>query len=295
MSSFVRRALSLLLALGATTAGLLLAWTGGGRLYLNQASFKSVPSIADGALLVVGAILIVAAGASLALSRLGVVVTGALVMVLGLVIMFAPLRQGAISPLIRDLFALSADRLGPGNGLIMTASMGMLTALGAILITTGLLTRRGRPASVRAVLPSVLAGLITVGCVWLTCAAGLRLYQSRLLLMSTDLLPGLLVIAAMLALAASLITHRFSRVGGFLAGVILTVAGLLLALLSPVQQIRAWPGIYQSLGAQGVYGIPLVIGAALIGCSLGATLASRRSVAPAATPVAPPYGHPQRW
>ena len=293
MSSFARRALSLLLALGATTIGLLLAWTGGARLYLKLARFDNVPSIADWALLVVGAVLIVAAGASLALSRLGVVVTGALLLLLGLVIMFAPLRP--ISPLIRDLFALSATPGSPALGLVTTASMGLLTALGAILITMGLLTRRGRPASSRATLPSVLTGLITVGCVWLTSAAGLRLYESRLKLMSTELLPGLLVIAATLALAASLIPHRFSAVGGFVAGGILTVAGLLLALIPPVTQMRSWPAIYQHLGMAGSLGIPLVIGAALLGCSVGATIASRRPLAPARAPVAPPYGQPQPW
>lgn len=277
MTDLTRRALSLPAALGATTVGLLLALTGGVRVANQHARYDPIPSLGDIALLVVGLLLIVAAGASIALSRLGVVVTGGLLLLIGLVVMFAPLSPAGASTLMRAIFALARDPLGPGNGLLMTASMGMVTTLGALFVTLGFMTPSRRSAPGRSTLPCAAAGLLTVVCVWLVCHTGNAFYRVRLVTMGGEGLSGLIVLAAVVALCASLIPHRWSAAGGFVAGAIVALCGFLL-IAAPAAQLGPLSArIFQSIGMTGSLGIPLVIAAALIGCSLGSVLGSRRA------------------
>lgn len=289
MTQAGRTALSVVLSLSSATAGLLLLLTAGGRITTQLTGFGGGAPLASMPLLLGGALLLAGAGMTLALSRLGVILTGAVLLLMGLFLMLTPLDPGNVSPLVRALFRLSIDPRGPANGFVVTGSMGSVAALGAIFLTMGLLTRPRGKASVAASLASGASSIATIGCVTTLLFAGATLYVERMLRMSSAVVPGVTVAVVILALAVTLIPNRWAPWGAVSSGALLVLANFAVLGATSVGRPQLWSIEWMArvVGPAAWWGIPLTLGAALIGTAVGSAIGSKPQPPP---PPAAPFG-----
>jgi len=263
----VRPFVSLVLAAATTIAGLGLAWVGGAVHYATSA----VARVDPGALvaLVAGIVLLVGAGATLAIHWVGALVVGAVHGLLGMLALVVPFGNpfggGIFSPVFQITRMLSkVDRM-LGDGATLFYFSGTALVVGGLLVGAALGVRSRRlsgPSSRTAVaVSSVLGGVLLLGAAGLLVTAGGQFARGIVQIFRYDAVAaGLTVLAGVLAGFAGLLL-RWSSAGVAIAAGLVLVAGVA-AALGAVPPAALGPLL-------AGYGLTAIVGATALGASLG--------------------------
>lgn len=271
----IRRILSLVVALVASVLGYLALWSGGTTLAFVASSFRSGGRIDPGALALVllGLLLLAVAAMTVALSSLGVIVVGAIHVLVGFVSILSPfeaLRSPLPLPyqLINQLF----DPNSPVNfGFYASVPTGVGIAVGTVLLVAGLAARgrSGVPSLFGRILSPILSVILGGVGLLIVVGQGAVVYLSQLQrgLWQVDLgVVGAMVLGTLL-LAIAAFTVRWSSIGVFALGAIVAVFGLatlfqpnaVRAALNPVSQDLASAfGMWSGSGNFALLGIVLL-------------------------------------
>lgn len=272
-----RTALSLIVAVGATVVGLPILWFGGALAIQSldvTGDTASAAAIGPALLALLGAAVLGVAGYGIRWSPVGALVVGTLhLLVSAVALAFAPYDEGALPFLWQLVFDL--DRVAPAisSGLAMTLAYGVSALLGMALLVGGLTALRpGLPSGLWRVL-GVAGGIVAVVATLWAFSVGLRVYIAFLVTGQPDatvITPLVLQLAlAVLVFGVSLVPLRWSSVGGFLAGILVTGLGLL--LIAPLPEIlAALPSDVSFLIATiGPAGLLSAVGLTLLGAAAG--------------------------
>ncbi len=282
-----RNVLSLVVALGATVVGLPLLWFGGatavGALDVTGDGI-SAAAIGPALLAVLGGAVLAVAGYSIRWSSLGALVTGALHLAVSLLaLVFAPYDEGALPPLWQLVFDL--DRTAPelSSGIAMTLAFGVSALVGVSLLVGGLAGLRLHAATALRRWLALLGGLIAIVMVVWALASGLRVYVGFLVTASPDAAvigPQVVQLALLVvAFGVTLLPLRWSSLGAWTAGIVVTALGLL--LLAPLPEIlAALPSdIAFLIATAGPAGLLTAVGLTVIGVALGSGRRRRDALA----------------
>lgn len=259
--------LSLLIAAGATIAGLVTTWQGASVHYVAVSRFE--PDVAGVALIFAGVLLIGGAAASIALHWVGALVVGSVHALLGLLALTVPFGNpfagGIFSPVFQIATMLSKVDPALGDGSRMFYFSGTALVVGAFLGAAALGVRSRRlspPAGPKAVVvSSLVGGAALLGAATLLVVAGGGFARFIMQLMRYDgTLAAIAVSGGMLAGIAGLVL-RWSSVGILVVGALVTVAGVAYVVLAVPPAV---PG--QLIGA---YGLVAVAGVTFVGAALG--------------------------
>ena len=212
-------------------------------------------------------------------SSLGAIVVGALHIALSLLLVAWPvdLATGFLPPL--QALLLDAEAIVGRSTVFIHTGTGVGMLLGVVLLTLGLLRRRAATGSAVMRIVSAVAGLITVVLIFATLAAGGEVYRQAFQYLQPAVVPILLMVLAALAVAATLVPFRWSTLGGFVSGGIVTLVGVVLLVSPPMDLFRVIaPPLTVTFLPLGVTGGVLAVGLTLIGASLGALLRARRDL-----------------
>jgi len=274
-----RTALSLIVAVGATIVGLPLLWFGGALAIQSldvsgDSASASASAVGPALLALLGAAVLGAAGYSIRWSPVGALTVGGLhLLVSATALAFAPYDEGALPFLWQLVFDL--DRAAPAisSGLAMTLAYGVSALLGMALLVGGLVSLRPGRATALWRLVGVAGGLAAVVATLWTFTLGLRVYIAFLVTGQPDaavITPLVVQLAlAVVVFGAALVPLRWSAVGGFVAGIVLTGLGLL--LIAPLPEIlEALPSDVAFLVATiGPAGLLSSVGLTLLGVAAG--------------------------
>ena len=248
----IRRILSLVVALVASVLGTLSLWTGGTTLAFVAGSFRSGGRIDPGALALValGLLLLVIAVWSVVLSSLGVIVVGAIQVIVGFVSILSPfeMAQGPLPVLYQLINQLFGPNSPVNFGFYASVPTGVGIAVGTVLLVGGI-AARGRsavPSQFGRIFSPILSVILGgIGLLILVGQGGV-VYTSQLQRASWNVDFGVVgaVVLGMLLLAVTAFTVRWSSIGLFVLGAIVTTFGLatlfqsnlIRAALTPVSQ-----------------------------------------------------------
>jgi len=271
----IHRTLSLVVAVVASVLGYLALWSGGTTLALAASSYNSGGRLDPGALALValGVLLIAVAGMTVVFSSLGVIVVGAIHVLVGFVSILSPFEalRGPL-PLPYQLINQVFDPNSPVNfGFYASVPTGAGIAVGTVLLVAGI-AARGRTARVSQfgrILSPILSVILGGVGVLIIVGQGAVVYASQLQRGSWGVdfgVVGAIVLATVL-LAVAAFTLRWSSVGVFALGAIVAVFGLatlfqpnaVRAALTPVSQDLATGfGMWSGSGNFALLGIVLL-------------------------------------
>lgn len=241
----VRPFLSLLVAGGATAAGLATSWIGAATHTALAA--RAQPDPTGLALGLAGAALLGVAAASLAIHWVGALLVGAIHGLLGLLALVVPFGNafagGIFSPVFQITRMLSKLDASLGDGATMFYFSGTALVVGAFLVgaALGIRSRRlAEPSGPKAVaVSSAISAAALLGASALLLVAGGAFVQQIFQLLRHDAITAaIVVVAGVLAGLAGLLL-RWSSLGVVAAAVVVLVAGAALF----VAPLPAWfPG-----------------------------------------------------
>jgi hypothetical protein len=230
----VRPFLSLLVAGGATAAGLASSWIGAATHTALAA--RAQPDPTGLALGLAGAALLGVAAASLAIHWVGALVVGAIHGLLGLLALVVPFGNafagGIFSPVFQITRMLSKLDASLGDGATMFYFSGTALVVGAFLVGAALGIRSRRladPSPRRAVaVSSAISAAALLGASALLLVAGGAFVQQIFQLLRHDAITAaIVVVAGVLAGLAGLLL-RWSSLGVIAAAAVVLVAGMAL-------------------------------------------------------------------
>jgi hypothetical protein len=271
--------LSLLLAVGATVAGLSLTAHGAAAhsATTREPGGFDLPGLA---LSSAGLLLVGLAAFSLAIHWVGALVAGSVHALLGFLALVSPFGNpfggGIFSPVFQITRMLSAVDARIGEAATVFYFSGTAIVIGAFLAgaALGIRSRRltGASSSKAVLVSSFLGAGLLLGATMLLLVAGGTF--ARLIMQAMRYDASLAVFGVIAGLLAGLagILLRWSSVGVFLAAVIVIVVGEAAFLAAP--DVPSWfPG---ALLAQ--QGLLLVVGVTALGAAIGGTVRDRSPV-----------------
>jgi hypothetical protein len=275
----VRTVISLVVALLASLFGTVLLWYGGGHAVFELGRFAAegaglYPLVAG-----LGCVLLAGAAVTVRWSRVGVIAAGSvhgLFSLLGVLVPFRPM-DGVSSPttqLLGMLFDLD-PALGTGGYYFVAFGGGLL--IGFALLGVGVLARRGRPTVLARVL-SAVAGVLALGAAGWTFATGGDFYRQTFQILNWDAVVAITLVVAALIFGALIALSGRSAIGGWIAGGVLSLVGVILLVADPVAYAGLGSEVLIILPVLGWSGAILAVGMTVLGLALGVTL---RAAAPA--------------
>ncbi len=280
----MRALISLLVAAIASIAGTLLLWYGGGNVvysygqYFGTEPARTAPFLLA---LAAGALLLGVAAFSIRWSSVGVLVVGAIHVLFSLLVFlvpYAPLRSGMVSPAIQLLDLLRVGDPGLYGGAYYVVSYGGELLIGTAMLGVAAMARRSAGSGLR--IASAVGGVLALGAFAGTVGAGGDFYAHAFRYLDWQLVPGLLTVLAALAFGALLAPSGAAPIGAWVAGGVLTVLGVLLALATPGTLAGLPPAVADTVSAVAWSGLLLGVGVSVLGLALGVTL-RRRAARPA--------------
>jgi hypothetical protein len=235
----MRAILSLIVAIVTTIVGEALLWGGGAATLrvVQESSAVDARTLVPAILAVVGIVLVAIAMLTAAWSSLGVIVVGAIHLVVGAAaILVSPAIYLAV---LRPLHSTNADVAG---GIDYAAATGMLLLTGVVMFVGGiaLAARKARSGVAGRVTSLILALVLGIGLLPLVAIGGFRIVQSVLLRLSpvVELLGAVMVLGAAVLLVIVVATVRWSSLGALVIGVIVAAGGFT-ALFAPALVLRS--------------------------------------------------------
>lgn len=285
----LRPVLSVVVAFLAAVIGFPLAWQGGGGAYRFLQIFMGPSAERFGtiALLLVGAVLLLAVGASIALSGLGALFAGAWHLLLTLLIVGWPFdpMAGVQSPVLEVIFEVASPASEFGIGSLMYLIGGSALIAGAVLTTAGAVTLRPRPTPTTAtarLVGGIVGAVLLLGAVVLASFAGAAYYRELFILYRPDGLSVVLLLVALVLAVAGAVSARWTALGLVVVGALTSILGALM-VLAP-QALFAVPPL-RDVVPMGATGSVLVLGVLILGSGVGVAVHGRRR--PATAEVAP--------
>lgn len=274
--------ISTAVAVAATASGSALVWQGSEAL-LRSASARLDPVVpTDGLLfLLLGSVLLGLASLTIIWSPVGVIVAGALHLLLGaLTILFPPMHSPGFW-LLRQLADVSPALFYGGTTFVV---LGIGVAIGAALVAVGIASARSRGGTSSLLALSAVGGIVALA-FW----AGLTLfgapfYRQTVVKLDGQIAGALVLFGIALASGLALFASGRSPVGAWIVGGTLTLIGVFLVI--------AYGTVLRGGGSQTwfvivtLYGTPGLLvppGVAILGLALGVTLRNRQT-----TRFAPP-------
>jgi hypothetical protein len=275
----VRTVISLIVALVASLLGTVVLWYGGGHAVYEFGRFGAegaglYPLVAG-----LGCVLLAGAAVTVRWSRVGVIAAGSvhvLFSLFGILVPFQPM-DGISSPttqLLGMLFDLD-PALGTGGYYFVAFGGGLL--IGFALLGVGVLARRGRPTVLARVL-SAVAGVLALGAAGWTFATGGDFYRQTFQILNWDAVVAITLVVAALIFGALIALSGRSAIGGWIAGGVLSLIGVILLVADPVAYSGLPSEVLIILPVLGWSGAILAVGMTVLGLALGVTL---RAAAPA--------------
>jgi hypothetical protein len=274
----VRTVISLVVALLASLFGTVLLWYGGGHAVFELGRFAAEGAGFFPLLVALGCLLLAGAAVTVRWSRAGVVAAGAvhvLFSLLGILVPFQPM-DGISSPttqLLGMLFDVD-QALATGGYYFVAFGAGLL--IGFALLGVGILARRGRPTVLARVL-SAVGGLLALGACGWAFAAGGDFYRRTFQMLDWDALTAVTLVVAALICGALVALSGRSAIGGWIAGGVLSLVGVILLVADPVAYTGLGSEVLIILPVLGWSGAILAVGMTVLGLALGVTL---RAAAP---------------
>jgi hypothetical protein len=234
----LRPFLSLLVAVFATVAGLVLSWVGAATHAAFLARFDADPM--GRVLGVAGAVVLGLAALSLAIHWVGALVVGAVQGLLGLLALVMPFGNafagGIFSPVFQMTRMLSKVDLALAEGATIFYFSGTALVLGAFLVGAALGIRSrwlAGPSSGKAVaVSSAISVIAVVGASALLLVAGGAFVQQIVQLLRHDpVSAAIVVVAGVLAGIAGLLL-RWSSLGVILPATVVFVAGVVIFVVA---------------------------------------------------------------
>jgi hypothetical protein len=302
----IRRILSLAIAIVASVLGYASLWSGGYILVRAAGSFSG-PSIDPGAvgLVALGLILLAFAVFTVVISSLGVIVVGAIHLVVGLLSIVTPfqLLEGQRPLPYIFINALFDADSGINFGFVTSVSQGIGLVVGTVMLVGGLAARgrTGVVSTVGRIVSPIVAIFLGIGGLLIVLVQGTHVSTEQFVRLSWDGNPGViaLILLGLLLIAAVVLTTRSSSVGVFVLGAVVIIIGAI-AIFQPraVAQVVFESEALRSSGNQflmlSASGNVLLIGVILIAVGFGVRIRGRRrpvsTVAPAQEPIPGPYG-----
>jgi hypothetical protein len=275
----VRTVISLVVALLASLFGTVLLWYGGGHAVFELGRFAAEGAGFFPLLVALGCLLLAGAAVTVRWSRAGVIAAGAvhvLFSLLGVLVPFQPM-DGISSPttqLLGMLFDVD-PALATGGYYFVAFGAGLL--IGFALLGVGILARRGRPTVLARVL-SAVGGLLALGACGWAFAAGGDFYRRTFQMLDWDALTAVTLVVAALIFGALIALSGRSAIGGWIAGGVLSLVGVILLVADPVAYAGLGSEVLIILPVLGWSGAILAVGMTVLGLALGVTL---RAAAPA--------------
>ncbi len=222
----MRAILSLIVAVVATVVGEALLWGGGAatlRIVQERAAVDD-RSLLPAVIASIGIVLVAIAMLTTAWSSLGVVVVGAVHLVVGgTALVVSPAIYYAV---LRPLSQTNRDVAG---GVDYAAATGMLLLTGVVMFVGGiaLAARKARSGAAGRITSLILALVLGIGLLPLVAIGGFRVLRAVELRLSVavELFGALLVLGAAVLLVIVVATLRWSSLGAFVIGVILAAGG----------------------------------------------------------------------
>jgi hypothetical protein len=269
----VRTVISLIVALVASLLGTVVLWYGGGHAVYEFGRFGAegaglYPLVAG-----LGCVLLAGAAVTVRWSRVGVIAAGSvhgLFSLLGVLVPFRPM-DGVSSPttqLLGMLFDLD-PALGTGGYYFVAFGGGLL--IGFALLGVGVLARRGRPTVLARVL-SAVAGVLALGAAGWTFATGGDFYRQTFQILNWDAVVAITLVVAALIFGALIALSGRSAIGGWIAGGVLSLIGVILLVADPVAYSGLGSEVLIILPVLGWSGAILAVGMTVLGLALGITL-----------------------
>lgn len=258
--------LSLLVAVVGTVAGLASACIGAAGHLRASAAGADDPGAFT--LLIVGALLLAVAAASVTIHWVGVMLVGAIHGLFGMLALTVPFGNpfagGIFSPVFQITRMLAVLDSALSDGAVVFYFSGSALVVGAFLVGAALGVRSRRlapPAGTKAVVVSSALGLAAfLGATGLLVAAGGVFVRMILVMMRYDAaLAALTVLGGVLAGFAGLLL-RWSSLGVVLASGLVVVAGLV---------VVGSPASADPTGYLGSSGLLVVVGATALAAALG--------------------------
>jgi hypothetical protein len=220
-----------------------------------------------------GCVLLAGAAVTVRWSRVGVIAAGSvhvLFSLLGVLVPFRPM-DGVSSPttqLLGMLFDLD-PALGTGGYYFVAFGGGLL--IGFALLGVGVLARRGRPTVLARVL-SAVAGVLALGAAGWTFATGGDFYRQTFQILNWDAVVAITLVVAALIFGALIALSGRSAIGGWIAGGVLSLIGVILLVADPVAYSGLPSEVLIILPVLGWSGAILAVGMTVLGLALGITL-----------------------
>ena len=234
----MRAILSLIVAIVTTVVGEALLWGGGSATLriVRQSGAVDAPTLIPAVLAVVGIVLVAIAMLTAAWSSLGVIVVGAIHLIVGgAAVVVSPAIYYAV---LRPLHQTNADVAG---GVDYAAATGALLLTGVVMFVGGiaLAARKTRSGAAGRITSLLLALVLGVGMLPVLAIGGFRVVQSVLLRLSAvvELVGALMLMGAAVLLVVVVITVRWSSLGAFVIGVLIAAAGFT-GLFAPMLVLR---------------------------------------------------------
>lgn len=275
----MRTVISLVVALLASLLGTVLLWYGGGHAVFELGRFAAEGAGFFPLLVALGCLLLAGAAVTVRWSRAGVIAAGAvhvLFSLLGILVPFQPM-DGISSPttqLLGMLFDVD-PALATGGYYFVAFGAGLL--IGFALLGVGILARRGRPTVLARVL-SAVGGLLALGACGWAFAAGGDFYRRTFQMLDWDAVTAVTLVLAALIFGALIALSGRSAIGGWIAGGVLSLVGVILLVADPVAYAGLGSEVLITLPVLGWSGAILAVGMTVLGLALGVTL---RAPAPA--------------
>ena len=234
----MRAVVSLIVAVVASVVGEALLWGGGAGAMriMRESAGLDAAAVVPVVLAVVGILFVAVAMLTAAWSSLGVVVVGAIHLVVGgAALVLSPAVYIAV---LRPLHAASPDVAG---GVDVAAATGMLLLTGVVMFVGGIAVaaRKARSSAAGRVTSLVLALVLGIGLLPLLAIGGFRIVEAVLVRLSAvvEFVGAGLVLGAAVLLVIVVATVRWSSLGAFVIGVAVAAAGVL-ALVAPGAALR---------------------------------------------------------
>jgi hypothetical protein len=281
----MKRILSVVVAVAASTAGHIVLWINGATFsMLMQQRFEPSPLAIVG--ITVGVLLVGVAMLTIAWSSFGVLVVGTLHVLAGLTVGLPPVLSPSIQ-ISRGLMRISREL---SYGMDYTVLTGVLLLTGAIFVAAGLVARRGRIVGASATARAgAAAAAIVVGAAGLLIGltAGFLNFRRVFAFMAgIDPVAFALLLLGALLLAAATLSMRWSVIGVITLGALVILAGILEATVRFMFMLPRIAGLPESFGSAALLGNVQLIGVLLIAAGVGVWLRARRGAA-ASTVLAP--------
>ncbi|MEO5921034.1 MAG: hypothetical protein ABIQ01_07815, partial [Pseudolysinimonas sp.] len=262
--------------------GHLLFWSGSSELLRSFQIFGTVPPVAV-VLVVAGALLIVAAIATVAVGSLGAIIIGVLHLGFTLLLYAFPFTlRGGFAPGFQLMNSVRSVSMEISDGMYFYLPTGFALVTGTIFLIAGLAAsaRRSAQATSRARVLSGLAGVLGLVGLMLAFAGGARGYLALLVLMSgVDVLGIVLLVAGSALVSVAVYAARWSSAGALLAGAVVSLAGLA-GLAAPIAlsgSAVAWFELRRAFDIAGPSGVLLLIGLLLVVTALAVRVRARRA------------------